>query len=343
MCRLNGTLTRNKLLVAVVCILLVVATGAAVVLWRSSIWPRWPAPPDPTAYATTIDKALASYETDARDKTTYRPPYDPAGDYLGFSSMRWTEVENRTFDDLGFPMMLYGRRFEYNPINVAQYALSQHGKGDHPRFLAAAAFLRDELMGEDGGLRFAYRYRHYVETLEPGWTSAMAQGQALSVFSRAYRLDPDPRWLSAGSAALTYLLSGEHGLTPSLEALDPSLKDRHFFAEWPIDPPDYTLNGAMFTMLGLYDWSTVGPESESKRRADRAWRESLETLLLMLPYYDMGTITAYDLTYLTHPDRDPHIIAKYHGVHGYLLHALTSITGDDRIRSWMDRWDAYLP
>ncbi len=304
--------------------------------------PRWPPPPDPAAYAATVDRAVGEFSVDERDKTTFRPTYDPAGDYLGFSALEWDERGIRTLDEQGIPMIQYGRRPEYNPITVAQYALSQHGRGDNVRFLAAAKFLRDELMGHDGGFRFAYRYRHYLGILEPGWTSAMAQGQALSVFSRAYRIDGDKKWITAGSLALTYLLAGDHGLYPSLEALDRSLGDHHFFAEWPIDPPDYTLNGAIFTMLGLYDWTTLGLDNASHRTADRAWRQSLETLVMLLPYFDMGRITAYDLTYLTHEGLQPHIIAKYHGVHGYLLHALVSITGDERLRTWLERWDSYL-
>ena len=324
--------------VALVAVVAVVAGSTALV----RLVDRWPPHPDLDAYARTIDKGVKNWVLDPRDKTVYRQPYDPAGDYLGFSTLTWDEKVNRTFDDAGLPMMKYNKAFEYNPITIAQFALSAHGTGDEARFLQAARFLRDNLEGEDGAFRFDYRYRHYLGVLEPGWTSAMAQGEALSVFSRAYRLDKDQRWLTAGSRALTFLLSEKNGLMPSLAPLDKTLADHRFFSEWPITPADFTLNGGMFTMLGLYDWTTLGLEDVSGKQAAAAWHESLETLVALLPYYDMGRITAYDLTYLTYPHREPHIVPKYHGVHGYLLYALVGITGDPRLKAWLDRWDAYL-
>lgn len=314
----------------------------SVVIIGSHVPQSWPALPDLDAYAATIDKGVTAYLADPRPHTAYHVAYATDGDYLGWSAMTWDERPNRTFDTDGIPMMLYGTEFEYNPITVAQYALSLHGKGDRATFLHVARALRDKLMSADGAFRFDYAYPHYLGKLSPGWTSAMAQGQALSVFARAYRLERDVRWLTAGRLALTFLLSGANGLSPSLAAINSSLHGLRFFAEWPTRPPDYTLNGAMFTMLGVYDWSRLGVANWAERAAARSFETTLVTLRRLLPYYDMGRISAYDLSYLTYPGRQPHIVAKYHGVHGYLLHALVSITGDPVFREWEVRWASYF-
>ncbi len=306
----------------------------------SHVTATWPALPDLNAYDATIDKAVAQYLADPRPHTAFHVDYKTDGDYLGYSALTFPERPNRTFDADGIPMMLYGTEFEYNPITVAQYALSLHGKGDRTRFLHVAAALRDKLMSADGAFRFDYSYSHYLGTLSPGWTSAMAQGQALSVFARAYRLQRDVRWLNAGRLTLTFLVSGASRLNPSLSAIHPTLHHLHFYAEWP--HRDYTLNGAMFTMLGTYDWSRLGVANWAERTAARSFETTLVTLKRLLPYYDMGRISAYDLSYLTYRGRQPKIAPKYHGVHGYLLHALVSITSDPVLREWEVRWASYF-
>src|SRR5687768_1385036 len=96
----------------------------SITLIGSHVSPVWPALPNLGAYKATIDKAVAAYRANPRPYTAFHRVYETDGDYLGWSAMTWPERPNRTFDDNGIPMVLYGSAFEYNPITVAQYALS---------------------------------------------------------------------------------------------------------------------------------------------------------------------------------------------------------------------------
>lgn len=86
----------------------------------------------------------------------------------------------------------------------------------------------------------------------------------------------------------------------------------------------------MFTLLGLYDWATETNSAE----ADKLFKDGIETLDKILPYYDLGTFSAYDLSYITHSrlpylqPRAPHIAPRYHAIHIAQLRALSSVTED---------------
>lgn len=98
----------------------------------------------------------------------------------------------------------------------------------------------------------------------------------------------------------------------------------------------------MFALLGLFDWAFVpGTESNQSMAAD-LFQRGLLTLEKILPYYDMGTITAYDLGYMTFRGELPHLDARYHAVHIYLLHAVYSIGGNDIFHTYEKRWISYI-
>ena len=67
-----------------------------------------------------------------------------------------------------------------------------------------------------------------------------------------------------------------------------------------------------------------------KLLASRYFGLTMNTLHRILPYYDLGGFTAYDLSHLMY-HRSPHIGANYHAVYIFLLHALVSITADAQL------------
>jgi hypothetical protein len=141
---------------------------------------------------------------------------------------------------------------------------------------------------------------------------------------------------------LDFLLTpvGDGGPRSDLRDISPALRDVPFFEEYLADPFSYTLNGFQFTLLGLYDWTRV--DHPSARVAERAFARGVEALAGMLPYYDLGGFTAYDLGHLTHANRLPHIAARYHAVHIYLLHALHDVTGEPAFARYERLWASYV-
>ncbi len=125
----------------------------------------------------------------------------------------------------------------------------------------------------------------------------------------------------------------------TLADLDPNLSEFIFFEEYVSEPANYTLNGYISALLGLYDWAHLPREFDvGQGIAKNYFNEGIETLRKILPYYDMGGISTYDLGYITFDVNQPNISPIYHGVHIYLLHAVHSITGDLIFKEYRDRW-----
>jgi hypothetical protein len=99
----------------------------------------------------------------------------------------------------------------------------------------------------------------------------------------------------------------------------------------------------MFAVQGLYDWYFLANSVEAKVLFDGA----LQTLIHILPYYDLGTFSAYDLAYITVPNnidgtkRLPHTNPAYHAVHIEQLWALYFLTKQDFLKETADRWEFY--
>lgn len=274
--------------------------------------------------------------------------YTSTGDYLNYgahidyhadTSLRWTPD--------GLPLVR-GPDGVYvlNPVTVGQFALSLHGKavrglGPSDRFLDAARGLI-ALQDERGAFPDPFAYDYYLthEIFQPGWTSAMAQGVALSVFARAYHLSGDPVFVDAGVKALAYLTTwrAEGGVMHTLADLSPALTSYITFEEYPSHPAYYTLNGFGYTMLGLYDWSTVETATAAvEPRAAHYFECARATLSYSLPYYDLNGFSAYDLGHVisgAKPNLQPH----YHAFHISLLHAINGIAPDPTLAYYDARW-----
>ena len=169
----------------------------------------------------------------------------------------------------------------------------------------------------------------------------MAQGNALSVFARAVQIKRDPRYIRAGELAFATFMTpvDKGGALTSMADLDPSLSGYVFFPEYPNKPIDYTLNGYMFALLGVYDWSHV--QSTYQNQAKVLFRAGMKTLELILPYYDVAGFSTYDLAHLV-LDLPPYVTPDYLGIHVYLLHALNSVAPNNILAGYKQKWAAKI-
>ncbi len=276
--------------------------------------------------------------------------YGSDGDYLKYGKyVSQTDSERLKHDENGVPMGLVtvdggAKEWQYVPVTVANAALMRHGQflrgqGTVKQFLAVANKLRD-LMDADGALRSHHPFVHYSQKqpLKAGWVSGMNQGLALSVFYRAYQLTEDQGYLDAGKKAFEFMqVKFPDGPMNDLGDLDPSLKNYIWFDEFLTDKNVYTLNGYMFAVLGLYDWSHVDP------KARVIFDQSIISLKKLLPYFDIERFSAYDLSYITNPlPKGPHFGLAYHGVHIAQLKALYSVTGETMLSEYADMWLGYV-
>jgi hypothetical protein len=52
---------------------------------------------------------------------------------------------------------------------------------------------------------------------------------------------------------------------------------------------------------------------------------------------DIGGFSVYDLAHVTY-DTPPHVVARYHAVHIFLLHALHAVTSSGVLKVFECRW-----
>jgi len=283
----------------------------------------------------------AMYLADGFNYFSELEDYSPNGNYFNSQVVDWSSY---TFDKDGFPLSVDSQSPEkilyYNPVTTAQYALNQYalflyGKQDSTHFLQTADHLIS-LMDAHGAMRYSIEWKFNGNDLQPGWVSGLAQGQALSVFARAWALTKDQKYVNAGNSALAFMLipTENGGTRGNLADLDFSLSDQTTFEEITCHPDCTILNGFLYALMGLYDWGkTVG-----NQQAQVAFQEGWTTATHLLPYYDIGGFTAYDLRHVI-AHQDPKPVLSYHVHHIALTNALFHVTGNTVFSHWRDTWE----
>ncbi|KAF6023816.1 hypothetical protein EB796_017883 [Bugula neritina] len=161
-------------------------------------------------------------------------------------------------------------------------------------------------------------------TLPPGWYSAMGQGQAISLLVRAYLKYKKPEYLAAAGRGLRIYqkLSTEHGVRARF------LDKFNWYEEYPTTPPLFILNGFIYSLFGLYDLAQVS-QGQTKVTAQQLYSDGMKSLKVMLPLYDSGKGTYYDLRHVTIPLIPPNRArGDYHAVHISQLQYLGLIDSD---------------
>jgi len=187
-------------------------------------------------------------------------------------------------------------------------------------------------------------------SLQPGWYSAMAQGQAMSLLVRAYAKSGRPEYLDAAVNALHLfeVSSTEGGFVARF-------MDRYvWYEEYPTTPPCFVLNGFMYSLIGLYDVSASLPMGEAQQTAERLYRDGVSSLRAMLPLFDTGSGTVYDLRHVTLGAGAPPNRARwdYHATHVNQLLLLSSLLHNGSVatdeataaefRAVANRWLGYM-
>jgi hypothetical protein len=181
----------------------------------------------------------------------------------------------------------------------------------------------------DGLLRHLDPMKHTF-VLQPGWASAMAQGQAASLFVRLFAETNEPEFAQAAVSAVESLATEvpEGGL---MRPLGGGL----FPEEYPTTPASFVLNGALFALWGLRD---VGVGLSDGTHINR-FNEASSALACNLHRWDVGFWSLYSL-YSVHPIRN---IAShfYHHLHVSQLRATSVLAEDNRFDQYAERFARY--
>ncbi|MDF1507105.1 D-glucuronyl C5-epimerase family protein [Robertmurraya sp. DFI.2.37] len=269
--------------------------------------------------------------------------YDHRGNYLHYDKNK-VENWNVKMDVNGIPQTIYPFGTYYNPATIGFFGLqhysiylSNKNEDNKQKFLKAADwFLQNQ--DNSGGWNYSFDFHYYpsrLKKLKGPWYSAIGMGVALSVLSRAAYVMNDKKYLISALKAkkIFETPSRANGILATFEG------KYSFYEECPTNPPSYILNGFMYSLLGLYDLYI----STGDRSVNKLYQNGIVTLKRMLPLYDLGNRTAYDLTHYTTEGGYPNV-AKwgYHITHIYQLNALNSIENDKKMAETLLRWKDYL-
>lgn len=173
--------------------------------------------------------------------------------------------------------------------------------------------------------------------LPPGWYSAMAQGQAMSLLTRAYLRTRNRKYLEAALRA-THLFD----IPSSRGGVRTRFLDRYdWYEEYPTTPSSFVLNGFIYSLIGLYDLSVVAPSSDRKD-TERLYNTGMDSLKAMLPLFDTGSGSIYDLRHFTLGVAPNLARWDYHTTHINQLLLLATIDSSSILDDTAQRWTGYM-
>ena len=284
------------------------------------------------------DKKFFDYEG-LRD---YQENYDSTKQYFSYTKQDLQKQDTVLKDDNGIALTKYKDESRYNPVTISQYGLKQYSNyietGDNQYYDKAkiqADYLINVQDKETG--KFYYDYDFKVsgtnQTLKAPWSSAMAQGQVISLLVRIYSVSGDKKYIEASKLAMKPL---------TISVQDGGLKADFFgydyYEEYPTIPESYTLNGFMFTLIGLYDLYNVTGDTQ----AQELYNKGIETLEYCLPFYDSTGISLYHLAHLTDRNLPLHYSESYHTIHIIQLKTLDQIENNSTFKYYINRWEGYV-
>jgi heparosan-N-sulfate-glucuronate 5-epimerase len=246
--------------------------------------------------------------------------YDRDGPYLDYSTMYALGVHGK------LPRAEYPFGTYYTPVTVAQYGLQ--AAGNHV-LTGRAAYRSDVLLAadwlvrhqrRDGGWRYWFPFTvSGFPALKPGWVSAMAQGQAMSLLWRAHALRPRQAYRRAAVRAL-----GPFRRSTAAGGVVADFDGVPWYEEYPTRPGSHVLNGYLYSLLGLYDiapWSPV---------AGRLFRRGVAALRARIGRFDRPGGSYYL----------PGLPASgyYNRVHVDLLGAIDYLRPSPRLQRFRGRW-----
>lgn len=229
--------------------------------------------------------------------------------------------------------------FVYFPISIGQMGLAvfntylqTKSEKDKNRFLKFAEWFYNnaEVTGELG-IRWLTDVKLPAYHTPENWQSAFSQSRGISVLLRGYQLTGKKEYAEmAEKALISFTKPIEEGGVTAYTQWGP------FYEEYTSEVPTLVLNGKIFALCGLYDFVRVFPENKLARKL---FEDGVETLENILPQYDMGYWSKYNLCVAPwYPKTDPATIS-YQKLHVTQLKMLYQLTKQEVFKNYMLTFD----
>lgn len=239
-------------------------------------------------------------------------------------------------DENDIPYFKKGENRDYTPMLVIQYGLMSHDlilkqvsiDENHNSLRACMHWLdENKITFYDSVVWRVNENKQY--NLPQGWISGMYQGQALSLYLRAFQMYKDEHYLKTAKLIFnSFQYDYEEGGFKRI--------DEHgclWFEEYPTSTPSYVLNGYIYSILGIYDYYRVTKDE----KALKIWNDCLHTLKTNLHKYDVWYWSVYDQL--------KEQLASYYyqkNVHVPLMQIMYQLTGDEMYNHYAVKWEKSL-
>jgi heparosan-N-sulfate-glucuronate 5-epimerase len=295
-------------------------------------------------YSHFINKILVFYKPDIATYwhtitpcTIKNKPLELDRYYLDFSSkFNFPGI----IDDAGIPIYEFpNKRRIYHPIVICQYALgifeklylSGYKEGKlKQKFMIQADWLLEK--GTDTSKGFVWYLDFNIEEygLYPPWFSALSQGEAISVLTRAYKISNNTDYLTiCEKAIIPFSMSVDSGGLVNIFNRIP------IYEEYPSPKKTVAvLNGFMFSLFGLYDLYLANNNSQ----AFKLFENGIDSLTKIIKYYDIGYWSRY---YLFDYPKKYNASYTYHNIMINQLMALYYISGNEVLKEYSIKWEKY--
>jgi len=257
------------------------------------------------------------------------------------------------FGDDGIPTVKYtltDGRYHHNPATVCIWGLDnlnkyiKHGKHENLAYVRNCAKWLSNNLEEASYGGFVWRYHmDWLHNLKSGFISGMAQGLAISLLLRSAALFKKHEYLELAEEAFNpMIVPVENGGVAIVK------DDFYWIEEAPSKSPTLVLNGFIYALFGVYDLYRFTGKEAYKKWFDRGIR----TLITMLPRYDLGIWSRYDLGLKVVRSKTNVLLEKvlspsemhniatpsYNRLHVEQLKKLYEITGLAQFRYYSRRW-----
>ena len=264
---------------------------------------------------------------------------DSIGPY--YMSFQKKAEYNGNLDKNGIPMLDYQGviGLQYNPISIAQWGLGNYNiwkeldsKIHYHKFIKCANWLVENLEENNYGLKvwmhhFDWEYR---DLLKSPWYSGLAQGQGLSVLVRAHKETKEKKYKIASNEAIKVFF--ERTDKGGVNFKDS--KGYNWIEEYIVHPPTHILNGFIWGIWGIYDYSIYFNNKQSMTLFDGYKK----TMIDNIKTFDTGYWSLYE-----HSGTLIKMISSpfYHKLHIVQLKIMYQITGENIFNIISKKWSSY--
>lgn len=215
---------------------------------------------------------------------------------------------------------------------IENYRASNDKKYINKARMVAESFVNKSI-SHRGGIFFPYEFtfQNGVYTFEKPWYSGMAQGIALSAYTRGY-IETGSEWYRERADEIFKSLvtfPSDRNSKPWVVAIDE--KGYYWIEEYPKPILIHTLNGFNFAIWGLYEYWL----SSSSPLAKRALDASITTVKNHLQEYRRPNKTSRYWLGAQHSNP-----IGYHNIHIRQLNTLYDLTGDHYFQYMAQKFEA---